>query len=179
MTFTADIYKLCCLDTEVKEIYVGSTRSFRQRKNCHKTRCNNPTNKDHNYYVYQFIREHGGWVNWNMISLFTGEFETKHEMHRKEREYMETLGATLNKQIPTRTDQEYRIENSDKIKQYRIENADYFKQYYQDNAEVIKAKQNQKFDCECGGKYTKTGKAKHFKTKKHKDFNPTQLHPEV
>jgi len=170
MTFSADVYKLCCLYPEVKDIYIGSTRSFRQRKNKHKSNCNTPTNNRYNLYVYDFIRTHGGWVNWNMISLFTGEFETKHEMHRKEREYIEELGATLNKVIPTRTDQEYRIDNADTIKQYRIDNADYFKQYYQDNLESIKAQKNQKNTCECGGRYTQSNKQRHLKSKKHKDF---------
>jgi hypothetical protein len=199
MTFSADIYKVCCLDTDVKDIYVGSTRSFRQRKSHHKQACNNPNITGYNMYVYQFIRDHGGWVNWSMISIFTGNFETKLEMHRKEREYIEELGATLNKVIPTRTDKEYRIENSDKIKQYRIENADYFKQYQkqynidnadkikeqtkqyrQNNSDIINTKQKQKFTCDCGGKYTKVHKQEHFKSKKHiKHFNPTPVHLEV
>jgi hypothetical protein len=170
MTFKADVYKLCCLDPEIKEIYVGSTRSFRQRKNSHKQSCNNPTNKDHNLYVYQFIRENGGFQNWSMISIFTGEFETKHEMHRKEREYMEELQSSLNKAIPTRTIQEWKIDNSDILKQYknqyRIENSDKIKQYRIDNSELYK----QKNTCECGGKYTHENKSQHFKTKKHKDF---------
>jgi hypothetical protein len=100
MTFKADVYKLCCLDTEIKDVYVGSTRSFRQRKSMHKYICNTPTDKSYNLYVYDFIRTHGGFQNWSMISIFTSDFETTHEMHRKEREFIEILGATLNKVIP-------------------------------------------------------------------------------
>jgi hypothetical protein len=179
MTFTADLYKLCCLDPEVKDIYVGSTRSFRQRKNMHKHNCNTPTDKAYNFYVYQFIREHGGFQNWSMISIFTGEFETKHEMHRKEREYIEELKASLNKQLPTRTMKERYLDNREEVllktKEYSITNSEsikiYKKQYYQNNSEST--------NCVCGGRYTQLNKKRHFKTKKHINFNPIPVHPEV
>jgi predicted GIY-YIG superfamily endonuclease len=30
------IYKLCCLDVNIKEIYIGSSTNFKQRKRHHK-----------------------------------------------------------------------------------------------------------------------------------------------
>ena len=90
-TFTADVYKLCCLDPAVSDIYIGSTRSFRQRKNQHKRNCNDDNSEPYNFYVYQFMRQNGGFENWDMISLFNGQFETKRELERKEREFIETL----------------------------------------------------------------------------------------
>ena len=82
-TFTADVYKLCCLDPNVSAIYVGSTRSWRHRKHCHKFNCNNENSKKFTTYVYQFIRDNGGFENWDMISLFNGQFETKRELEKK------------------------------------------------------------------------------------------------
>ena len=79
-TFTADVYKLCCKDTNVLDIYVGSTRSFRQRKSCHKQKCSNPSSIHHNLYVYQIMRQNGGFDNWDMISLYNGQFESKREL---------------------------------------------------------------------------------------------------
>ena len=38
------IYKLCCKDTTIEEIYIGSTTNFNRRKAEHKQVCNN-TNK--------------------------------------------------------------------------------------------------------------------------------------
>ena len=38
MTQAGFIYKLCCIDPAIKEIYVGSTKNLRVRKNQHKTR---------------------------------------------------------------------------------------------------------------------------------------------
>lgn len=126
MSFTADVYKLCCNDVNVKEIYVGSSRSWARRKFEHKSRCNNENSKSHNLYVYQYIRDNGGFSNWSMISLYNGQFENKRELERKEREYIEELKSSLNKAIPTRTKQEYYEEHKEQINEYK-------KQWYGDN----------------------------------------------
>ena len=54
---------------------------------------------------------------------------------------------------------QYRLNNKDKIKQQK-------KQYKQDNIDKLK----EKFNCQCGGKYTRVGKSSHIKTKKHIKF---------
>jgi len=79
----------------------------------------------------------------------------------------------------------YREENQDEIKkyqaQYRDENKEEKKEcnakYREENKECNakyreenKAKINQKHICECGGKYTSSGKSQHCKTNKHKTF---------
>lgn len=38
------------------------------------------------------------------------------------------------------------------------------------NPEYIKAHKNKKFNCECGGKYARTNKTHHYKSKKHKKY---------
>jgi hypothetical protein len=43
------IYKLCCKDTSITDIYVGSTTAFRARKCQHKTVCHNENDKKHNF----------------------------------------------------------------------------------------------------------------------------------
>jgi hypothetical protein len=74
-----------------------------------KCRCNNPKDKSYNYKVYKFIREHGGWENWDMIMVEKYPCNDKLELHKKEREVFETLKATLNSEIPSRTQKEYKI----------------------------------------------------------------------
>ena len=64
MSRTAFVYKLWCLD--VKDHYIGSTQNVRSRKYQHKTACNNPNDAKYNRYVYQFIREHGGFDAWDL-----------------------------------------------------------------------------------------------------------------
>ena len=44
---------------------------------------------------------------------------------------------------------------------------EYNRQYYTDNKEQIKQKKSELIICYCGGRYTRTHKARHMKTKKH------------
>ena len=50
--------------------------------------------------VYEFIRKNGGWDNWDMILIETIKCENNLEARKKEREHLEQLGATLNKERP-------------------------------------------------------------------------------
>jgi hypothetical protein len=134
------IYKLCCKDTSINDIYIGSTCNFRARKAEHKYRLN----KNNNRKVYQFIRDNGGWDNWDMVMIQQESVENKLQKEKLEREYIDELKPTLNSSIPTRT----RLERD-------RENKDYL---------------NKKYDCECGGKYTTIHKSRHIKSKKHQDY---------
>ena len=62
-------YKICCKDPAITENYVGHTTNWNKRKQLHKESCNNVNIKQHNYPVYKFIRENGGWNNWDMILI--------------------------------------------------------------------------------------------------------------
>ena len=124
------IYKLCCRDVDITEIYVGSTTNFYRRKSGHKCACNRNDNKDYNCYVYQFIRENGSWDNWDMVIVEAFSATDKNDLHKRERHWIETLKAKLNKQTPTRTNKEYQQLNSDKIKENN-------KQYHQLNRDKI------------------------------------------
>ena len=50
------IYKMCCKDANIEEIYIGSTTNVIRRRCEHKSKCTNPNDKDYNAYKYQFIR---------------------------------------------------------------------------------------------------------------------------
>ena len=80
----ACIYKLCCKDTNITDCYVGSTTSFRSRKSKHKSNCNKENNKDYNRKVYQFIRDNGGWNNWDMILIEKPKVNDSYELHKQE-----------------------------------------------------------------------------------------------
>jgi len=185
------IYKLCCNNTDIKDIYIGSTTDFIKRKNSHKTNCNNPNTIGHNLKVYQFIRENNGWDNWSMILVENFSCESKLELKKRERHWIETLESKLNSQIPTRTKKEYRIEYADKFKKYykkyRVENAnkykeqekkkyeehreeilEYAKEYRVKNKDKIKIKQKEKITCQCGCEIQRSNFSTHLKTEKHK-----------
>jgi hypothetical protein len=42
---------------------------MRRRKWQHKNACNNETYKNYYFNVYKFIRDNGGWDNWDMIEI--------------------------------------------------------------------------------------------------------------
>ena len=130
------IYKLCCKDPTIKEVYVGSTTNFRKRKNQHKECCTNVNSKKHAYPVYNYIRENGGWENWDMVQVAEVNPKDKRELHATERQYVERLGATLNRQVPTKTRKQYYDDHKSEI-------IDRVKKYYQDH----KAERRAYFGC--------------------------------
>ena len=79
-------YKIVCKDLNIKECYVGHTTNFKTRKQHHKQGCNNQSAKCFNLFVYQFIRENGGWENWDMILIDTLKCENRLEALKRERE---------------------------------------------------------------------------------------------
>ena len=97
------MYKIVCKDLNIKDCYVGSTIDFTKRKHLHKDVCNHSERNGHNYYVYQFIRNNGGWNNWDMIEIEKYPCNDKNEAHKQERHWIETYQCTLNKQVPART----------------------------------------------------------------------------
>ena len=129
------IYKLCCRNTVIKDIYIGSTTNFTRRKCAHKSQCNNPNSKLNHLKVYQFIREHGGWENWDMVLVEAVSCETKLELHKIERQHIEQNNSTLNGSLPSRSHKEYYQNNKDKRKEYKEKNKEKIKQkskeYYQ------------------------------------------------
>jgi len=121
----ACIYEIVCKDVNITERYVGSTTNLIQRRSDHKTTCNNEKSKGHNRYVYQFIRENGGFGNWDVVLIEQIiDCKDKENLHKRERFYIEEKKAELNKQIPLRTDKEYREENKGKIKEFYENNKD-------------------------------------------------------
>ncbi len=96
------IYKLCCKDLTITDIYIGSTRNFARRKARHKSSCNTEKIKEYNYNVYKFIRANGNFQNWDMVLIEKGEFEETIDLHKRERYWIETLGANLNTSIPNK-----------------------------------------------------------------------------
>jgi len=158
-------YKIVSKDDNIKEIYIGKTTNFKNRVRDHKSRCNNENGKCYNLKIYQYIRENGGWNNFDIIEI------EKSESALRERELIEELNANLNSYIPTRTLKEYQKEyyknNIEKIKEYYDKNRkkrnEYEKEYRKNNKEKIK----EKIICECGCKISKNNLSRHLKSKKH------------
>ncbi len=191
MEFT--IYKIYCKDSSIKDCYVGSTKNLNNRKIKHKFSCNNPNSIGYNIQLYNFIRENGGFDNFEFE-----EIEKIDNINRfiRERYWIETFNSSLNIKIPTKNKKEHYEANKDKIlfqqkanrnvvdhknycKKYYHENKDKIlhtsKEYYETNKDIIHNYRNTKHICECGGSYTNSQKARHFKSQKHIDYFQTTL----
>ena len=98
-------YKIICRDLNIKDCYVGHTTDFTKRKSKHKGKCSLEGNRDYHLYVYQFIRENGGWGNFDMILIKTVECNNSLEARKVERDLIEELEATLNQRCPYQTEE--------------------------------------------------------------------------
>lgn len=162
------IYKLQCKETKIKEIYIGSTCNFTNRKRHHKSDCNNIKTKRYNYKVYQFIRKNGNWDNWDMIPVEKYPCKDKIEKLIRERYWFDKLKATLNDDTPNRTQKEYQQLPKQKIKKQEYQKKN--KESCNENKRNFYNRNNYKITCECGYIISKIGKPRHEKTKKHINF---------
>ena len=100
------VYRIECLDKNIKEFYIGSTADLKQRTGKHKQDC-----KTSNSKVYNFIREHGGWNNWNIdIELLTTGMEKKDRLEL-EQNYIDCLKPELNSNNALGLDMEKKKKN--------------------------------------------------------------------
>jgi len=90
------IYKITCKDPNIKDIYVGHTVNFVQRKHAHKQSCNNENSCNYKCKLYETIRNNGGWNNWDMEIIHFCKCKDQYEARSKEQEYFVLLNATLN-----------------------------------------------------------------------------------
>jgi len=165
------IYKIVCKDTNITESYVGHTTNLIKRKGSHQSTCNNPKSPKYNLYVYQFIRNNGGFTNWSILVVEKYPCVEKIEALVRERYWLEQLQATLNRSIPSRTQQEYNsLHNKDNYERNKESLLKQMKIYRADNAQKIKEQMSQQYECDCGGKYTYANYAKHCRTVKHQNY---------
>ena len=133
--------------------------------------------------VYRFIREHGDWQNWEMILIERYKCTDALEARKHERRFIETMHATLNSSIPTRTSQERYVENKDQVlnksKEYYVEHREnkqqVHKEYYENHKDTIRDRNNTIIVCPCGSSFQKSHKWQHQKTKRHLAFIKTEF----
>ncbi len=90
------IYKITCKDPNIKDVYVGHTVNFVQRKHGHKQSCNNEKSSNYKCKLYETIRSNGGWDNWHMEIIHFCKCKDQYEARSKEQEYFVLLNANLN-----------------------------------------------------------------------------------
>ena len=94
------IYKICCKDPGISDIYVGHTTNFKQRQIEHKYACNNERSKSYNSKVYVCIRSNGGLSNWEFIQIEEYPCENKQQARAKENYWCFELNSSLNTIMP-------------------------------------------------------------------------------
>ena len=133
--------------------YVGSTNNLFLRVSLHKSLCKN--NKC-NTKLYKFMRENGGFDNWNLEIIVTyTDCKTLQELHWHEREYYDIINPELNTLKPCLSKEE------------KIQYASYHHNLYR-NKNL--GKMNKSHDCKCGGRYTYEQVSTHNKSKKHQKY---------
>lgn len=178
------IYKL--VNNIDNEIYVGSTvNPLYKRKGDHKSRAKTQPNR--NIYIHL---NQVGWENVEIILIENYVCNSKDELHKRERYWIDTLKPSLNKVIPTRKQKEYNQTNKQQIaqqrkefyqenkqqivekkKEYRQKNKEVIlqhkKEFYNKNKEVIAQQRKIKFTCVCGSTLRKSDNSQHKKSEKH------------
>ena len=156
-------------------IYIGSTiQTIKERFRLHKKEYKNHQNNIGNYVSsYEVVKYDDCYVE-----LIKEVVCNKNQLRTIESEEILKHSNCVNIYNPKpRTDEEVKMYDKiyyEKNKEYFKE---YFKEYYEKNKQHIKEyyeqnkyKLNEKFNCECGGKYTSMHKTHHEKSKLHQDF---------
>ncbi len=154
-----NFYKITSANTD--KVYVGSTeKDINSRLQIHETHYRLFKDGKFNYVTSFEILECKDYK----IELLENKIcEGKEERNMVECKYIINTPNTVNKYLPGRTREQYYNDNKEDIEEYQ-------RQYRQDNKEELYQKAKQKFNCQCGGKYTKTHKARHDKSQKHQTF---------
>tara|TARA_R110000772_G_scaffold75579_2_gene163958 strand:+ start:2009 stop:2458 length:450 start_codon:yes stop_codon:yes gene_type:complete len=120
--------------------------------------------KGHESKYKSFINGSAKWCS-SFIMFMNDEEPTIEILEEGEFESKKHLIATETKYIMAN-------DCCNKCQQIEYENMkEYNKLYRKKNTDEHKDKINEKFNCECGGKYTFNNKVRHLKTKKHLDIS--------
>ena len=172
-----------------KKVYIGSTIDLKRRIRLHRKRCNNEKCKNYKNKLYQYIRENGGFNEYEFIILECYVCNFKHELYDREDDYIKNYPNNLNSQRAYLTGREskekireikkkYYIDNKEKInenfKKYYDKNKEKISkrsnEYYQNNKDIINEQRKEKITCECGSIVRKGLIARHRKSLKHIAF---------
>jgi hypothetical protein len=159
------IYKLCCKNANITDIYIGHTTDMTRRRYRHKACANNPNLNGGRSNCFETIRANGGWENWDMIELEKWSCKDANEAKARERYWIEQLKPSLNYEIPSRTRKEW---YTDTRPLRREEDNIKCKKYREANSEMLNEKKREKIQCpHCPSLISRSGMARH----KHKMHN--------
>ena len=153
------VYKISCVDENIKEFYIGSTDDLQKRIYKHQERYIN-----YNQYVYKFIRENGGISNWEINPIEIFSFLTKEELRQHEQFYLDEYKPQLNTNRAYRTQEQLVKQQNDHYKNNKIYRLENVKQYYKKNSEKIKKYTKTKINCpHCNLEISRNNISRHIK----------------
>lgn len=138
-------YKIICKDPDIKKCYIGKTKNLKDRIAQHK--CKSVTS---DINLYQVIRKHGGWSNWELTMHYKCICDEKASIYIEVaimKQFKDNGYDLLNCQLPT---------------------VDYPNQQY--NKSKCKEHYAIKKECECGWLGSKMEWAHHRKSKRHRRY---------
>jgi hypothetical protein len=161
------VYKIVSKDDNISDMYIGSTCSFTSRKYAHKKATTNRVGKTYRRKVYQFIRDNGGFDNFQIIIIESYPCNTRLELVARERHWYNILKPSLNVYMPNRTHKEYMSQPHVKARNKII-----MKKYYEDNLESQKKKMRdyslRVLTCDiCQHTHSRANKTNHYQKKYH------------
>jgi len=173
-TDLSNCYIYHIVDKEGIVHYVGSTSNMNSRKSCHKYRCNNDNDKCYHLDIYNYIRDHGGFDNFEIIPIhkienisnktelriaeqqeinkFSG-LKNKHGSYRSSRKEINKIYYEKNKELCKERRRQWAKNNPEKEreihKNYKEENRDQInekrRQRWHKNKDKINEKRRQKY----------------------------------
>jgi hypothetical protein len=165
------IYRIT--DKGANKVYIGSTyKNLKDRFRRHRNMYHHYLRGHLNYVSVFMIFEEFGIENCEIQLIEAYPCETLKELRKKEGEHI--IGNTcVNRKISGRSQRDWYTDNKEYVqnryKRYYEKNherlCEAFSLYYKHRKDHI----NQKFDCQCGGKYTFVNKNKHRKSIKQKN----------
>jgi len=178
------IYELVYKD----KVYIGSTtKTLKQRYNCHKCNSNTVGSTCTSKVLFELANIDGGTVVINLIEDYP--CNDRIELQARERFHIEQCQDRVNRNIPGRSDAEWYHDNRDRLTKYRQDNKEMFAERdaekYQANKDKIRAKQAEyrqankakiaaqqaiKVECPCGSTFRQGDNARHSKTQRHIDY---------
>ena len=94
------IYQIECKDPNITKTYGGHSTNLIKRRALHKSACNNPNCRHYTAYVFQFIRENGGWDNWQVVWQYDYPCENIEQAKLEETKFIKEQKCELNSNRP-------------------------------------------------------------------------------
>lgn len=124
--------------------YVGSTSNMNSRKSCHKYRCNTEKDKNYNLDIYRYIRDHGGFDNFEITPIKKIEnISNKTELRIAEQQEINKFSGLKNKIGSYLSEEERVIQNIERCKKHYEENKEQRREYQSKYNEKNKEKVNE------------------------------------